>query len=274
MNHLVVKTKGRDGKIFKLFSDKQVYELPIDLDNPKPYNSDYKLEDDEWFYIPEFSKTSFCIDFLKKKFISTDYAQMSDVKIENLHYLCSYQTGVYFFQNVTPSLIIRKKWFKFTDSPVLEDNAPIITINDRADAIYIKSTDTLYFKKLAAITTIFKGIIELYKEATQAETEDFLKSSFIHIENDYDSSKVKTANRKRIALAMETFKNFSATQKKTIFDYIKEYCKSLPFDAKKMMFTITGEEDLKDLLWGIEQRYYTTPIGNEKMVANSVSKID
>ena len=33
------------------------------------------------------------------------------------------------------------------------------------------------------------------------------------------------------------------------------------------------EDDLKYLLWGIEQRYYTTPVTNENRVANSVSVI-
>ena len=31
---------------------------------------------------------------------------------------------------------------------------------------------------------------------------------------------------------------------------------------------------MKYLLWGIEQRYYTTPITKEKRVANSVMKIE
>ena len=30
---------------------------------------------------------------------------------------------------------------------------------------------------------------------------------------------------------------------------------------------------MKYLLWGIEQRYYTTPVTNEKRVANSITKL-
>ena len=37
-----------------------------------------------------------------------------------------------------------------------------------------------------------------------------------------------------------------------------------------LIFTIGNEEDMKYLLWGIEQRYYTTPVTNENRVANSI----
>ena len=36
---------------------------------------------------------------------------------------------------------------------------------------------------------------------------------------------------------------------------------------------IGSEENLKQLMYGIEQRYYTTPIGNEKRLANSITTI-
>ncbi|MFD2657929.1 hypothetical protein [Gracilibacillus thailandensis] len=272
MNHLVASTKGREGKIYKVLSGK-VFDLPTDLDNPKIYNSDYKLEDDEWFHIPNFSNEDYCLDFLKRQFISTDYDQIGTIDINNLLFLCSYQTGIYYFQKITPSLIVNKKWFKIGE-PVIENQSPIIVINEIPDAVYVKSEDTLYFKDISSLTSIFKGIIELYKEATQLETEEFLRSEFIKLGEGYDALKVKTANRKRIALAMETIKGFSTREKSTIYSYIKDYCsEKLSFDEEESKFKINNEDELKHLLWGIEQRYYTTPVGNEKMVANSVSKV-
>ncbi|MEI2357269.1 hypothetical protein, partial [Mesobacillus zeae] len=193
---------------------------------------------------------------------------------KNLLYLCSFQENIYYFQKITQSLIINKKWFKISGEPVLEDQSPIIVINENPDAIYLKSNDTLYFKKISRLTSIFKGIIDLYKEATQQETEDFLKSDFIKLEEEYDASKVKTANRKRIALAMDTLKEFTPKEKRTIYSYIKDYCGNLPFEEEESKFKIRNEDELKHLLWGIEQRYYTTPVGKEKMVANSVSKVE
>ncbi len=45
-------------------------------------------------------------------------------------------------------------------------------------------------------------------------------------------------------------------------------------DINDRKFSIKDEERLKHLLWGIEERYYTTRVGGEKRVANSVSKIE
>ena len=41
----------------------------------------------------------------------------------------------------------------------------------------------------------------------------------------------------------------------------------------KNTFDIGSEKELKELIYGIEQRYYTTEIGNEKRLANSVIKL-
>ena len=101
-----------------------------------------------------------------------------------------------------------------TDEPVysIEDTIP--------DAIYNKPTDTLYFKRLESITSIFRGIDQLYKEATEEETTQFLANDFIQLKQDYNASKVKTANRKRIALAQKTLESLDADSRRNIFTYI------------------------------------------------------
>ena len=39
MNHLLAKTKGRNGDFFKVMSNEEIFELPNDLDNPIEYDS-------------------------------------------------------------------------------------------------------------------------------------------------------------------------------------------------------------------------------------------
>jgi hypothetical protein len=63
--------------------------------------------------------------------------------------------------------LIRKKWFSVSSAPRLVEDEPIIVINNFVDAIYKKEEDTLYFRKLTLITSIFKGIDTLYREATR-----------------------------------------------------------------------------------------------------------
>ena len=140
-----------------------------------------------------------------------------------------------------------------------------IVINTIPDAIYNKTTDVLYFKRLESITSIFRGIDQLYKEATEEETTQFLANDFIQLKQDYNASKVKTANRKRIALAQKTLESLDADSRRNIFTYIGEYCPELK--VSETSFEIGDEEELKMLLYGIEQRFYTTIVGGEKRIA-------
>lgn len=272
MNYLIAKKKGRLGSHYKLISNKEIFELP-DLTSSIEYNPAYKLEEDEWFSIETFSHQNFCIDLLTKKFISTEYNQLAVEDYGNIEYLCSYQTGIYYFQKITASQLIRKKYLTLSKTPSLIDDEPLIVIRDYADAIYDKNDDILYFKSLSSISSIFRGISILYREATQQETEAFLQNDFISLGDNYTADNVKKANRKRIAMAMDTINNFSPRDKKSIFKYILGYCKNLKFDKKASNFTIETEEDLKLLLYGIEQRYYTTVLGGEKRLANSITRL-
>lgn len=74
-------------------------------------------------------------------------------------------------------------------------------------------------------------------------------------------------------MALETLSKFDTKEKKQIFKYISKYCNNLEVDEKNKSFSIGSEEELKELIYGIEQRYYTTEIGNEKRLANSIIKI-
>lgn len=270
MNHLLARTKGRNGDFFKVISDCQIFDLPEDINRTVEYNSDYHLDEDQWFGITNFSEKPYCIDFLTRRFISTEYNQITVSNYPNITYLVEHQSGVYYFQKLSSSQVVEKKFFEISTEPAIIDNKRIIVIDNYADAIYLKSTDTLCFKKLTSITSIFKGIDELYKEATQEETSAFLENDFIQLTDGYCAELVKTANRKRIAIACETLSRFTPQEKLSIFTYVREYCEDLTFDENAENFSIAGEDDLKMLLYGIEQRYYTTRVGNEKRLANSV----
>lgn len=273
MNHLLAKTKGRNGNYFKVISNEEIFELPDDLENTVEYEADHNLDEDSWFAIEEFSEKEYCIDFLTRRFVAADYNQIAPNDYTKIDYLCAYQSGVYYFQKVSSKQLIRKKYFTLSDEPTLYENEPIIVIDNYPDAIYVREDDTLYFKNLSSISSIFRGIDVLYREATQEETEGFLESEFIQLEDDFSADNVKKANRKRIALAMETLSRFNRRQKKQIFTYIREYCQDLDFNENAENFSISSEDELKQLLYGIEQRYYTTRLGNEKRLANSITTL-
>lgn len=270
MNYVIAKIKSKTHEYEKLFSGAELYQMPDGLEGAVEYQPSRLLEEGEWYKLQEFSTRSFCIDLLKDHFRSTDYPEASKVKTMEIEYICSYQERIYFFQRVFKHNIVMHKRITLGDNVRLDKGERSIVINDNADGIYVKDEDVLYFRKLQTIAPIFKGIEELYKEATQEETEQFLTNDFIKLDNSYNADKVKKMNRKRIAMAMDTLNGFDRKQKRRILDYTHKYYPHLFYEPKKGVFTIGSEEDMKYLLWGIEQRYYTTPVTKENRVANSV----
>lgn len=271
MNHLIAKLrmKGKTNKYRKILSNDKIYTLPNDLENPIQYCSDHKIEEDSWFGIAEFSSKDYCIPLLTETFNSAEFDKLDKIDAEKIEYICSYQNNnEYYFQRVSRTQLVNRSTLSLGDSFKFNENNKIIIINEKPNAIYMKNRDMLYFKNLSSIAPIFKGIDELYKEATEEETSRFLENDFIRLKDDFSSENVKKANRKRIALAINTLENFDEEEKTTVFDYIKDYCPDLNLSGKA--FEIQTEDNLKSLLFGIEQRYYTTLVKSEKRLANSV----
>lgn len=144
-------------------------------------------------------------------------------------------------------------------------------INSFADAIYRASDDRLFFTKLSAITSIFHGIDEIFREATDTETNNFLTEEFIVLDNEFECKDVKKPNRKRIALAKEALDSYDADQKEAVLQSIRTYYPSIINDDNT--FKINNDEDLTFLLYGVLQRYYTTADGREKRIASAVRKL-
>lgn len=274
MNHLVAKTKDKKGDVYKkVLSGAEIYKMPEGIKGARPYDPSYRLEEDEWFVIRDFARTEFCIELLKKSFRSTDYVLMNHVNPEKIEYLCSYQNEEeYYFQRVLKSNILTRRSICLGDEIKLEEAKQSILLNEVPDALYRKTMDNLYFRKLETIAPIFTCIDMLYREATEEETTEFFANEFIASADAYKAEEVGKANRKRIAMAMDTLKHFSRTDKKKVLDYTHMYYPALKYE--KGRFFVSTDEELKYLLWGIEQRYYTTPVTKEKRVANSVSRLD
>ena len=274
MDQILAKVKGlRKKPYFKLVSDQTLFDpVTVALNVCIPYNPDHNLDEDSWFKIEQFSQKTFCTELLKKDFDSKDYDDLTKDKFAKIAYLFAVQGSDFYFQKITPSLFVKRKALVFGEAAELEESQTRLVINALPDAVYFKDEDTLIFKNLATISSIFKGIDELYKEATKEEVEQFLDESFIELSNAYNVDKVSKPNRKRVGLAMATLDNMSADDKANMLFYIDDYCEQkLRFDKKDNKFEISTDDELKLLLYGIEQRFYTTPFGNEKRCANSVT---
>lgn len=269
MNYIIAKIFNKREEIYKnVLSGETLYDIPDTIEDALDYSNETVLETDEWFKVEKFSEYNFFLEILRGKVRTTDYDSISINEIGEIDYICSIEEGVYCFQRIFKHNLLKRKYISLGDNVSLKKNRTCLIINQVPDAIYIQERDTLYFKKIQTISPIFDGIYSLYKEATKEETEQFLKEDFIETVNDYNVERVGTMNRKRIAMAMATLQKYGKKERKALLDYTHDYYPNLEYTDGK--FSVGNETDMKYLLWGIEQRYYTTPIEKEKRVANSI----
>ena len=279
MNHTIAKIRfrGAGSKYRKILTGATLYTLPDDLEPHVDYSPTHNLDDDSWFGIEGFSQKDYCLDILRSVFVSAEYnTLLSREEADKIDFIFSYQDEnneqVYYFQNITKSQLQYKKFIRLGDNYTFNDTSQNITINSLPDAIFMSNSDILYFKRLSSVSGIFDGIDSLYREATQEETATFLASDFINLHDGYSADDVKQANRKRIALAVDTINRFDDEQRRVVFDCIREYYPDLM--DENGAFKVSTETDLKLLLYGIEQRFYTTPDGRERRIANSIIQIN
>lgn len=273
MDTVYVKLRMREhkNKYRKMLSvDERIYpEISDFIVTSLEYSAGTLLEEGEWFCIEHASERPYAIDVIKENFESVDYDTLSRSDFEKIDFLFVKNEMITYFQKISKSkLVAKKNILGFGDTFKYQSNCEQITINDYPDAVYDEETDILYFRKLEPIVGIFKGISDLYIEATDTEVEQFLQNDFIQLKDNYGTENVKTANRKRLALAMKTLSALDSDEKRDIFSYIGEYCPDLV--AEDNAFSVGNEDELRMVLYGIEQRFYTTPVKSEPRIANSV----
>ncbi|WP_413481384.1 Kiwa anti-phage protein KwaB-like domain-containing protein [Latilactobacillus sakei] len=237
------------------------------------YDPQNSLDDNQVYYIEGFSQKRYCPEILTQQCGTSDYDEF--ISNQSKDYLLNIvENKLYFFQRITAAMIKPKKYLRLLEDRTKYEKVPqgtSITIHDYADAIYNKEEDRLYFLKLEHIKSIFKGIEELYRMATVTEVDHFLESDFITLVEGFTSDDVKTNNRKRIALLKDRYSQYTNVQKKELREYIQQYEGDL--EITNDTFVIKNDSDLKKMLYGIDQRYYTTPIEGEKRLANSIIRI-
>ncbi len=275
MDFIFSRLKGKsDEKIYKVLSDQKLFE-EVKVDACVPYNPDHNLDEEDWFKIEEFSSKEYCLDFLDDDFDSKNYDELEREQFAKISFLVSFQSGSsFYFQKVTPSMFLRKKMLHFGESTKIEESQNRITLNALPDAIYMRDSDVLVFRNLARISTIFPGIDQLYREATKEEVETFLEEEIISLGDDFNVAKVSKPNRKRIALVKDKFASFNQEEKSTIVCYINKYkVKGLAFDEEKNAFEISNDHQLKLLLYGLDERFFSAVVSGEQRIANSIQVI-
>ena len=272
---LLVARKKIDKKYCKIDNlQEEVYNIPVDLENNSiPFNPNTKLEKDEWYYIENISLKGYFLDIMDREFSSATLDQLIEIKNTDIDVIAEISDKFVVFQKVTASKVIYSKKFCYflKNECGIRKEADSIEIAVIPSALYNKIEDRLYFRKFSDITTIFEGIIELYREATDAEVVNFLNLNFVETVN-FSADDVKTENRKRISMVQQEMGEWNESERQAIIRYIRDYATDIDYDNGK--FVIHDEKELRSLLWGLEQRFYTTIVGGKKYIANSVRSIE
>lgn len=279
MDYLLARIDTRKkSNIRMVLSDVTTYH-DVDLSHTHLYDDDYKLQEGEWFKVDEFRTKNFFKAWINEPFVAADYAQIAANEYKGLKFLVAYQDSdkLMFQRLFTGSVYENKTFLTFSlhDQPKLRsDDSQLIVINPVPDAIYSISENKLYFRSIPVVKPLFKGIEELYKEATREEVDDFLGLDLINVTGGFNADGVKTPNRRHIKEAQEIYAGYSDDDKAGLKSYAAKYCPDLNYNPTSVKCDISNDDQLKDLIYCILQRYYTTEIGGKKRVAHSVENMD
>ena len=163
MDQLLARIRDRKGGIRSILTDRKIYEIPDMINAAIPYSPEDSLEEGEWFYLPEFSKRSYCPEFVTSAINNTAYALIDDSELDMLAYICCIQDeDLFCFQNVTKRQLLKRRVIVFGSPIKYSDGTREISINQIPDAIYRKNDDRLFFRKLSAITACTVVCIVVY----------------------------------------------------------------------------------------------------------------
>lgn len=253
---------SKDSTIVKDLDKKSIESIEFD--------SNYKLDADEWFIIKNFSETEYFIGECKEDFSTASLNQINNDDYGNICAVAIFQNNKKYFLRITPSFFINKKTIlDYSGEPKIIEHRKQIELKEESDAVYDVEEDILYFRDIGKIKAIFPSIEKLYREATQQEVDEFMQNDFIQ-HPDMPSDEIGSLNRKRIANLTEKYSHLNDDKKQKLIDYAKQYS---GLTIENNQFVINTETELKNLLYAMDQRYYYADIYEESRVANSVRVI-
>jgi len=264
-------------------SIKNTYHLPEVSDEESiSFDPERKLEEDEWFYvepteaqkleiIAPYTNTIGSIDTINP-IRAEDYAHIRAICLVEIGEGEGEDEGEInlVLTKVYPRFYtMTKKILKWEDGPALETQSRTIDFSAKVDAFW--KENRLYFKSYMAVKTVFDGLENFYRVATEAEKTDFLGKEFFECED--TSITVKPRNLRKIAAIMDAISWDDPEIRSEYIAYANRYPNLgvVITDANKMR--IESNKDLTKILNVLEERLYTTPITNQPREANSVSPI-
>ena len=269
------------GQIYrKLENSEDISELvapEIDPENSREFDPEIKLEHDEWFYVEIDDSHMSMVKEYEDKFLNTvglndvNEAEFSKIdlifrKVEN--------DGLV-FQKITQSKrLVDKSILKWrfrsgrAERTIIEKGIELKSENDA----YFDGNDKLYFKNFRTIRSLFKGIDDYYRIASQAEVNEFKEFNLVSFVSDF---KIKTNNLKMLAVLKDYEIDLDdIAVKSTLLRSYSQYPNQEFELDDNQNFIIDSNRKLTCLLKLALGRLYTNPITHHKMEANHAKKLN
>ena len=267
------------GQIYrKLENSDDISELvapEIDPENSREFDPEIKLEHDEWFYVEIDDSHMSMVKEYEDKFLNTvglndvNEAEFSKIdlifrKVEN--------DGLV-FQKITQSKrLVDKSILKLrhrrAERTIIENGIELKSENDA----YFDGNDKLYFKNFRTISSLFKGLDDYYRIASQAEVDEFKEFNLVRFVKEF---KIKTNNLKMLAVLKDYGIDLNdIAVKSTLLRTYSQYPNQEFELDDNQNFIIDSNRKLTCLLKLALGRLYTNPITHHKMEANHAKKLN
>ena len=269
-----------DQKYRKLDNSDDISELVapmIEPDNIIKFDPEAQLEHEDWFYIEIDDIHMSMVKEYGDKFLSTvslnDVTEEEFTKIDLI--FRKVENDGLVFQKITKSKrMVDKsilKWIPNIGKPertIIENG---IELKSAIDA-YFDGNDRLYFKNFRTIRSLFKGIDDYYRIASQAEVDEFKQFNLVSFVSDFE---IKTNNLKMLAVLKDYGIDLNDIGvKRTLLRSYSQY-PSQEFELDdNQNFIIDSNRKLTCLLKLALGRLYTNPITHHKMEANHAKKLN
>ena len=268
-----------DRKYRKLDNSDDISELvapEIVPENSREFDPETKLEQEDWFYIEIDADHRTMISEYSDRFLNT--ASLNDVNRDEFSKIDLIFRKVdndgLVFQKITQSKRMVEKsilrWIPNIGRPertIIENG---IELKSEIDA-YFDGNDKLYFKSFKTIRSLFNGIDDNYRIASQAEVDEFKEFKLVHFVSDFE---IKANNLKMLAVLKDYDIDLDNIKIKRIL--LKTYG-NYPHQEFKLdendIFQIDSNKKLTSFLKLALGRLYTNPITKDKMEANYAKKL-
>ena len=269
-----------DQKYRKLDNSDDISELvapTIEPDNIIKFDPEAQLEHEDWFYIEIDDIHMSMVTEYGDKFLSTvslnDVTEEEFTKIDLI--FRKVENDGLVFQKITKSKrMVDKsilKWIPNIGKPertIIENG---IELKSAIDA-YFDGNDRLYFKNFRTIRSLFKGIDDYYRIASQAEVDEFKQFNLVSFVSDFE---IKTNNLKMLAVLKDYGIDLNDIGvKRTLLRSYSQYPNQEFELDENQNFIIDSNRKLTCLLKLALGRLYTNPITHHKMEANHAKKLN